>query len=221
MNKGLVGAAGALIFAIGFAASAQAAEFMVDPSVDTNALKLKLTEAKYPTSTTGNVDSVTPPSDKVNVSTDVSAEFASGWSTIKPHDDTLKTITLDPVDDTVFNGFSFRGQDLKANQDIVLTVYDETGVYSETFTFNVPTKNQDFARVGIIATGSDTISKIVLYNSGGWKEGKQYEFKALTGVNGTGGPTPEPAAWIIMIAGFGLLGTMLRRRTGTMELAAA
>jgi hypothetical protein len=39
------------------------------------------------------------------------------------------------------------------------------------------------------------------------------------GTTGGGGGIPEPTTWVVMIAGFGLLGTLMRRRSGARALA--
>ena len=47
-----------------------------------------------------------------------------------------------------------------------------------------------------------------------FKEFKQVEFSGVTGGTVvTQGGVPEPAVWVVMLAGFGLAGTLLRRRS--------
>ncbi|WP_255601879.1 PEPxxWA-CTERM sorting domain-containing protein [Polymorphobacter megasporae] len=41
-----------------------------------------------------------------------------------------------------------------------------------------------------------------------------------TGVAAIGGTVPEPASWAMMLAGFGLIGGVMRRRAGTVSVAA-
>ncbi len=44
-------------------------------------------------------------------------------------------------------------------------------------------------------------------------------YETTPGVAVPFGAVPEPAAWSLMIAGFGLVGSMLRRRTGAIAMA--
>jgi hypothetical protein len=218
MNKGLVGAVGALVFAVGLATSAQAAEFiLVDGGATEHLPFLNLDGANK-----NNATSDTFSAGAITVTTNTAADFSAGASTIKPHGaPLLTTLTFTMTDPAAFGSFTFRGQP-KADEVINIAVFDENNTEFD-FTTSSKSANADLSPIGIFATGSDSISKIVLFASSGWKEGKQYTVTDATGVNGSGGgsPTPEPAAWIVMIAGFGLLGTLLRRRSGALELTAA
>jgi hypothetical protein len=169
--------------------------------------QIKLSDLKSGLSDTATVDGVNAP-----VATDVAANFASGDATIKPLKDgaLLTDIVVDPANNTLFNDFSFRGQDLVANQEIFVTVTDQVGA-TQTFSFTVDKANQDFTRFGIVGLPGETIDKIEIQNSGGFKEAKQFAFSLAQPTGGV----PEPASWALMIVGVGLVGTALRssRRT--------
>jgi hypothetical protein len=69
---------------------------------------------------------------------------------------------------------------------------------------------------------SNTPVDQIIFNSG--KDSLEFDdLTALTGTSRQGGGTPEPATWTIVVVGFGLLGTLLRKRAATplSQLASA
>lgn len=170
-------------------------------------IKLFLDSAKGAASSAGTVVTT----DDVAIGATGNADFANGFSTIKPvKGGSLTELLFTPVDPNAFDSFSFRGQDIVAGQTIDVTVQDNQGHAAETFHFLQGNANQDFAREGIVAalTG-ETIKWVMISNSGGFEEAKQFEFDLA-------GSVPEPAVWISMLVGFGIIGTALRgarRRT--------
>jgi hypothetical protein len=73
------------------------------------------------------------------------------------------------------------------------------------------------------ADGSGVFTLAIGASGGGWQGGTDegWGLDSLS-VEGTAAPlaaVPEPASWALMIAGFGLIGAGLRRRTGTLALA--
>lgn len=193
----------AVIVTMAFATSSQAVTvFKVDPNP--GGTHLLLSKAKDATSSTGTVGSQT-----VAITVSGPADFADGFANIKPDGDTLTTLTFTPTDPNVFDSFSFRGQDLDANQMIRLIVQDNQGDAAEEFDFTEGKANQDFAREGIIAAeAGKTIKSVELINSGGFKEAKQFEFDVAAPT----GSVPEPAIWAMMLMGFGGLGMAMRSR---------
>jgi hypothetical protein len=142
----------------------------------------------------------------VDIKADDLEDFGSGDATIKPaHGHGLHILTLDPANDDVFSDFSFRGQTATADSDIIVKVWDQNGV-EQDFTFHQDKANQDFTRIGIEGIGDETISKIQIIDTGGFKELKQFSFSFVQGV----GFVPEPSTWLLMIGGLFLLGTGLR-----------
>jgi hypothetical protein len=162
--------------------------------------KLLMTSASNATSSFGSVLS----SNDVMVTTNVAAEFANGFSTIKPDNGLLTSITFTPVSDTAFNDFVFRGQDLVANQTINVIVTDQNGV-AQTIVFTEGNANANFAANGIVGLPGETIKSVQLINSGGFKEAKQFEFSVASVV-----AVPEPASWVMLVMGFGCIGGGLR-----------
>jgi hypothetical protein len=162
----------------------------------------------------------------VNMASNVSVDYANGWSNIKPSskDDLFTSLTFTPVDKMGFTNFSFRGQ-LKKEGDIVVEVKDTAGG-DYTFAGIHEKANQDFNRIELIANGipSDPttymgpwIDSVTISVTEGFKEVKQIAFS--TAIQEGGGPpnppapTPEPST--LAIAGLGALGFLgcgLRRR---------
>jgi hypothetical protein len=195
-----------------FGVASQAnATFMIDPNPSQKDM-LKLSEAHNVGTDAASVDGVS-----VSILANNLEEFASGDSTIKSEKtDTLTDLTFTPANDTKFNDFSFRGQDMVADQVITVKVTDQNGV-TQSFSFPEGKANQDFARQGIVSTDGETIKSVELINSGGFEEAKQFAF-SLAGVTSA---IPEPATWMMMILGVGLVGSSLRAsRSRRASLAA-
>ena len=156
--------------------------------------------------------SVFTPSD-VSITTNVNVDTSNGVATIKPtsSSELLTTITFTPTDPNLFDGFSTRGQFLVAPGTLTFTVQDNQGDAAQTFNFNVSKANADIGPFGIIAqAGSgETIKSISIFDSGGFKEGKQFTFDVVGITPGV----PEPSTWAMMILGFFGVGfTAYRRR---------
>jgi hypothetical protein len=214
MRKYLLGMAATAVAVLGFTASAQAVDlFQVE--ANPGGTKLFMDSAKDSSSSNGTVVS----NDDVTISVFGNANFASGFSTIKPSGDiNLLTLIFTPTDPNAFNSFSFRGQDEEADQVINVIIQDNQGNAPQTITFTEDKANQDFDRQGIIAAlDGETIKWVELSNSGGFKEAKQFEFNLV----GQTGGVPEPATWLMMIAGFGLVGGMMRMTGKSFNLIKA
>jgi hypothetical protein len=198
--------------ALGLATQAHAT-FIVDTNAKTDGTKLFLTKAKAATSSTGSVVSA----DDVNISVTGASDFANGYANIKPvKGGTLTDLIFTPVDDTLFDSFSFRGQSLSANVTIALTVTDSLGG-TQTFNFSISKANQDFGDLGIISGDGETIKSVELSLPSGFKEAKQFQFDCLVATAscpnngmGGGGGIPEPATWALMLVGIGGVGSLIR-----------
>jgi hypothetical protein len=141
--------------------------------------------------------------------------------------DFLTSLTFTPTSGTSFDGFFFRGQ----LQDVDPTAPDTNNGQvtisvngTDTFVLDDLGIEKDITDLGVEAAFDLTpITSITITAGPGefFKEFKQVQFSGVTGgsVGGTGGggPVPEPAIWIVMLAGFGLAGTLLRRRQRMLE----
>jgi hypothetical protein len=182
--------------------------FMIDTNPSQKDM-LKLSGLKDTETDVAHVDGTSD-----TITADDFSDFSSGDSTIKPvKGTTLSDLIFTPSNDTMFNDFSWRGQDVGANQTLTVTVTDQNGA-TQMFTFAEGAANQDFARQGIVAamTG-ETIKQVELAMSGsGFKEAKQFAFSLAPGVVAS---VPEPASWALMVLGMGVVGAGMRMRRST------
>lgn len=182
--------------------------FVVDPlPAETN---LFLNNGSDVSSFSGTVGS-----DVVNITTVGNVDTAAGNATIKPiKQGTLTILTFTPVNGSLFDSFSFRGQLLEAGT-VTVTVQDNQRDAAQTFNFNVAHANQDFPRLGIIAAigSGETIRSVSISDSGGFKEAKQFEFDVA-------GAVPELSTWGMMLIGFAGVGLQMRRRARHSALTA-
>jgi hypothetical protein len=182
------------------------ANFVVD--INPGGTALNLDKATDVGAFTG---SVFTPND-VSIATNVNVDTSSGVATIKPtsSNELLTTITFTPVNPNLFDGFSTRGQFLVAPGTLTFTVQDNQGDAPQTFSFNVSNANADLGPFGIIAqAGSgETIQSISIFDSGGFKEGKQFTFDGV----GIAPAVPETSTWAMMVLGFMGVGFLAYRR---------
>ncbi len=214
-SKGMTFVA-ATVASIALATPSHASLFVVDLNPTVGGVDLNLDNAKNVSSFSGLVGS-----DVVNITAVGNVDVAGGNATIKPlggkHPDVLTTLTFTPVDGNLFDAFSFRGQLLNAGT-VDVTVQDNQGHSSELFHFSIAKANQDFDRIGIVASVlGETIKSVTISDSGGFKESKQFEFALEPAV--TSG-VPELSIWAMMIIGFGGVGLQMRRRQGSVALSA-
>ena len=147
----------------------------------------------------------------VNALANAPVDVANGWSTIKPVDAPLTSITFTPVDPNRFGDFSLRGQ-LLTTQDLTITVQDNQGNLPQTFTYTIGNANQDITRIGIASTDAETILTVTVSDLGGFKEMKEIGFSPCSSTDGgscEGTSVPEPAS--LLLVGAGLIGLASRR----------
>jgi len=156
------------------------------------------------------------PSILVDVTSIGNTDFSNGVatvSTVSPSKDPplLTTLTFTFSIVSVLNAFSFQAEfDKKQtgeSTDIYVTWYDQNGATGQIPFFSVDT-NGLTASLGIESTLGSTLSKVVIYDSEGFKQLKQFAFQ------GNVAPVPEASTWAMMLLGFAGVGFLAYRRRG-------
>jgi len=148
------------------------------------------------------------------VTVETSANVDTGLATITATT-TLTALVFKPADDTLFNGFSFRGQLAASGFTGTIDVsWTDSNRKTESITFTgVKGPDADFARLGIVSHDGETLKLVTVSvppsQTGGesFKEFKQIEFSSATPV------IPEPSTWAMMLLGFAGLGFATYRAT--------
>jgi hypothetical protein len=124
-----------------------------------------------------------------------------GWDPI------LTTLTFTLDDALVFNAFSFQAQFNQkkggSTTDTKLTWFGQNGG-TGTLDFNGLDRSGLTPSLGIQSLNGDALSKIIIFDSEGFKELKQFASDAVAAV-------PEPSTWAMMILGFAGVGFMAYR----------
>jgi hypothetical protein len=141
------------------------------------------------------------------VTVETSANVDTGLATITATT-ALTALVFKPADDTLFNGFSFRGQLAASGFEGTIDVSwtDSNRKTGSITVIGVKGPDADFDRLGIVSHDGETLHLVTVSvppsQSGGesFKEFKQIEFSSATPV------IPEPSTWAMMLLGFAGLG---------------
>lgn len=146
----------------------------------------------------------------VNVATAGNVDTGSGFANITPvKDSTLTSLTFTPQNPNGFEDFTFRGQLLAAGS-VTITVQDNQGDPSQTFTITGLKANADFGRLGITAAGTGETIQSVTISSDGFKEVKQISFSSASPFVTS---VPEPGSLTLLgVGAAGMAGYCWRRR---------
>jgi hypothetical protein len=129
----------------------------------------------------------------VTVTTTGNVNTGAGFAEIKPDLHTRQLLTdliFTPSNPNLFGDFNFRGQLVGAGS-VDITVTDNQGNPSQTFTFGPFTKDEDFGRIGIFSADGETIKSVEINLVGGdtFKEVKQIAFSGGIAATPDGGAT--------------------------------
>jgi PEP-CTERM motif len=161
--------------------------------------------------TTGHVAGF--PSILVTAESIGNTDFSNGVATVSTvnggNPPLFTTLTFTFSDISVFNAFSFQAQFDKKQTgdttDILLTWFDQNGA-SNTISFADLDTSGLTPSLGIQSLDGSTLKKIVIYDSEGFSQLKQFAF------DGNVAPVPEPSTWAMMILGFAGVGFLAYRR---------
>ena len=166
--------------------------------------------------TTGHVAG--SPSILVTAKSIGNTDFANGVATVSTvngqNPPLFTSLEFDLSNFLVFNAFSFQAQFDKKQTgdttDITLTWFDQIGNTGSVLFSNVDT-NGLTPSLGIHSLDGETLSKVIISDSEGFKELKQFAFgfEPTVGVHGA---VPEPSTWAMMMLGFAGVGFMAYRR---------
>lgn len=220
-------------------AAGAATIFVVDPHP--TGIKLILEHQNDVRTSDGDVLS----RDDVLIRTNVDANFAAGWSTIKPDDEgRLTDIVFTPVHPDVFTGFSFTGtlagcegddhapshgdgcDDDHGSQSTLSPQPDHEHSPPPQTIKVIVQDNQGHAPVTF--TFTETITNALFQRIGviaamraetiKWIEVSttgNFQDVRQVGFSGPNSATPEPASWALMVLGLGGIGGALRSRRKT------
>jgi hypothetical protein len=209
----IAGSAAALV-----SAPAKATFVIQDPAITAPLLNFDDGCANCNT-TTGHVAGF--PSVLVTAKSIGNTDFSNGVATVStvngPGAPPLFTsLEFDLSNVSVFNRFSFQAQfdkkDTGDTTDITLQWFDQNGANGIVTYFNVDT-NGLTPSLGIHSLDGETLSKIIISDSEGFKELKQFAFNGALAP-----PVPEPATWAMMVLGFAGVGFMAYRRRSVQHV---
>jgi hypothetical protein len=170
------------------------ANFIVDP--DPGGVKIYFDKAnKNVSDFVGFVGANNSSAPHVAIHTTGNVDTGSGFSTIKPtnKNTSLTQLIFTPADPTLFSDFSFRGRlEDGAGGTVTLTVQDNQGNPSQSFTFTNLGGPNDFARQGIVSLDGETIKSVTITSL--FKEFKQVEISF-----GGAHPTPDGGATVLLL----------------------
>jgi hypothetical protein len=118
--------------------------------------------------------------------------------------------------------FGLSSEDVSGDSQLTVHVGGQSKVYDLTSDNKYFGKNFTTQTIGYVATSTSTlISFIETENTSGGNNDPMID-KVIFGANGAGGTsgTPEPAAWAMLVAGFGMIGGALRSRRRASPLLA-
>jgi PEP-CTERM motif len=218
-SRGILSAAFLSIAAVSFS-PAHATFVLQDPAITAPLLNFD-DGCHNCNQTTGHVAGF--PSILVTAKSIGNTDFSNGVatvSTVSPSKDPplFTTLTFTFSDVSVFNAFSFQAQfDKKQTGDttnISVTWYDQNNVSGVIPFLNVDT-NGLTPSLGIHSVDGHTLSKIVIFDSEGFSQLKQFAF------DGNVAPVPEASTWAMMLLGFAGVGFIAyrRKRASSLHLA--
>ena len=216
MKPSATAAAAVVLLAAGAMATPANATFQADPNP--GGVKMYIDVANHDAASfTGYVGANNSSQPHIAITATGNVDTGSGYANIKPvKNGTLSDLIFDPANDTLFNGFSFRGQMAPAGfptagPATINVQWTDSAGSTGTVSFDISKPNQDFGRLGIYSTDGETLKSLALVATGGtsFKEVKQIDFSDA-GASPPPSSVPEPAS--LAILGFGAAALLMRGR---------
>ena len=150
---------------------------------------------------TGETNTTPAASVEFTSTTDLLNLDASGQATISAVDEVLNSLTFTLLGGAIFERAEFNLFNGAANP-LSVTIMTNTG---SSETFDIANAN-GANRFGITADAGESLSSVTFTSAVGFDSLRQLRIGGVT----TPGAIPEPATWLMMLIGFGLLGGVMR-----------
>ena len=132
---------------------------------------------------------------------------SNGAARVESQDGILNSLTFELLDGFTFGTAVFNMNSAsQAATKVTITYFDPALAAFADQTFDLANNGQNF--MGITGTAGETFTKISLnFTSGGVADLRQLRFGNIAAP-----AVPEPATWAMMVIGFGVIGSAMRRR---------
>ena len=158
---------------------------------------------------TGETNTTPAASVEFTSTTDLLNLDASGQATISAVDEVLNSLTFTLLGGAIFERAEFNLFNGAANP-LSVTIMTNTG---SSETFDIANAN-GANRFGVTAGAGEALSSVTFTSAVGFDSLRQLRIGGVT----TPGAIPEPATWLMLLVGFGLLGGVMRSAKRKQEV---
>ena len=158
---------------------------------------------------TGETNTTPAASVEFTSTTDLLNLDASGQATISAVDEVLNSLTFTLLGGAIFERAEFNLFNGAANP-LSVTIMTNTG---SSETFDIANAN-GANRFGVTAGAGEALSSVTFTSAVGFDSLRQLRIGGVS----TPGAIPEPATWLMLLVGFGLLGGVMRSAKRKQEV---